>query len=59
MGNGHRSAWRLRVHLPDLESVDRPALFRWIREHVIPAALAAPFRVTVELVPPDDVRDDE
>lgn len=51
--NGRRSAWRLKVRMPDVN--DSPAMFRWLRDFVIPACLNAPFRVTLELEPPDDV----
>jgi hypothetical protein len=57
--NGYRRAWRLRVHLPELGSVETAPLFQWLREFVIPACLNAPVQVTLELVPPDDVRSPE
>ncbi len=56
--NGRR-AWRLIVRLPDVDPETAPAVFRWIREHVIPTALEAPVQVTVELLPPDDDRGEE
>ena len=59
MENGRRGTWRLKLHVPDLESVDREPLFEWLRDSLIPAILAAPFRVTLELVQPDDRADDD
>lgn len=56
MNNGERHVWRLRVELPDPESVDRVAFFAWVKDWLIPACLNAPAQVTLEFVPPDDRR---
>jgi hypothetical protein len=50
--NGHH-AWRLRVELPSGYDEDTTALFTWLREHLIPCCLAAPIRITLQLVPPE------
>jgi hypothetical protein len=57
--NGQRRSWRLVLRLPDDYAEDTAALFRWLREYVIPACLNAPVAVTLEFVPPDDVPPDQ
>jgi hypothetical protein len=56
--NGKRHAWRLVLKLPPGYEDETPALFAWLRDHVIPALLAAPVRVTLSFEPPDDVPPD-
>jgi hypothetical protein len=57
--NGKRRAWRLVLKLPPGYEDEAPALFAWLREHVIPALLNAPVRVTLSFEPPEDDRPPE
>jgi hypothetical protein len=57
--NGKRSSWRLVLKLPPGYEDEAPALFAWLRHHIIPALLHAPVRVTLEFVPPEDDRPPE
>jgi hypothetical protein len=57
--NGKRRAWRLVLKLPPGYEDEAPALFAWLRDHVIPALLNAPVRVTLSFEPPDDLPPDQ